>query len=126
MRSGLRSITWPASVTRIPNSDTLGWGMFSGSIYLQTVIIPEGVTEIGNDAFMGCRALTSVTLPSTIERIGSRAFSGLSALTTIVIPDTVENISFENSGGWASFYGTSNLTLASQAALRRRGYTGGF
>ncbi|MDR1179554.1 MAG: leucine-rich repeat domain-containing protein [Spirochaetales bacterium] len=121
--SGLKSIAWPASVTNIQATDTYGgMGMFTGCKNLQTMIIPEGVTEIGSCTFRGCSTLTSVTLPSTFEKIGGDAFSGCSALTTIVIPDSVGNITFDSS----SFRGCPNLTLASQAAVKKRGYTGSF
>jgi hypothetical protein len=33
------------------------------------IVIPEGVTEIGKEAFRGCSQLTEVTLPSTITSI---------------------------------------------------------
>lgn len=54
-----------------------------------SVVIPEGVTEIGNSAFEGCTQLKSVTLPQSLETIGNAAFSGCSSLTEIVIPDGV-------------------------------------
>ena len=125
--SGLRSITWPASVTTIQALDTYGqMGMFAGCKNLQTVIIQEGVTEIGDYAFRECTTLSSVTLPSTIKKIGTRAFLDCFALTTIVIPDTVVSITFNNSGSYSSFSGSPNLTLASQAAIKSRGYSGDF
>jgi hypothetical protein len=124
--SGLKSITWSANITKIQAIDTYGqMGMFTWCKNLQNVIIPEGVTEIGDYVFRGCSALTSITLPSTIEKIGESAFSGCSALTTIVIPESVGNITFEEHWG-GSFEGCSNLTLVSQAALKKRGYTGSF
>ena len=45
--------------------------------------IPEGVTEIGKDAFRGCSQLTEVTLPSTITSIGENAFADCPNLTII-------------------------------------------
>jgi hypothetical protein len=123
-RAGLKSIAWPASVTKIQANNTYGqMGMFTWCRNLQTMVIPEGVTEIGDYAFRGCSALTSVTFPSTIEKIGESAFSGCSALTTVNIPDAVEEIQFDRSN---CFGGCLKLTLASQAALKRRGYTGSF
>lgn len=124
--TALKSINWPSSVTKIQAKDTYGqMGIFSMCVNLQTIVIPEGVTEIGDYSFSGCRALTSVTFPSTIVKIGANAFRGCSALTTVVIPDSVENIQFDTWDG-GSFSGCSNLTLASQAALKKRGYTGRF
>ena len=38
------------------------------------VVIPEGVSEIGNWAFYGCSGLTSVTIPAGVTSIGNRAF----------------------------------------------------
>lgn len=116
--SGLKSFTWPSKIQSVTG--------FARCIKLQTVIIPEGVTKIGDYAFSQCYALTSVTLPSTIEEIGYAAFSSCTALRTIVIPDTVENINFYIDGRSSSFYDCSSLTLASQSALKKRGYTGSF
>jgi hypothetical protein len=127
--SGLKSVTWPVSVTKIQYG-RIGYnnyyGMFQGCRNLQTVIVPEGVTEIGEDTFSRCSELASVTLPSTISEIGNSAFYNCAALTTITIPDTVGAISFSSSYGRNVFSGCSKLTLTSQAALKRRGYTGSF
>ena len=38
------------------------------------VIIPDGVTEIGNKAFYGCSSLTSITIPDSVKKIGEDAF----------------------------------------------------
>ena len=38
-------------------------------------IIPEGVTEIDNEAFYDCESLTSVEIPSSVTEIGYDAFS---------------------------------------------------
>lgn len=45
---------------------------FGYSANLNYVHIPEGVTRIGNNAFVGCSRLT-LTLPSTIKEIGNYA-----------------------------------------------------
>jgi hypothetical protein len=98
--------------------------MFQGCTNLQTVIISEGVTGISSDTFRSCTALTSITLPSTIRSIGSNAFRDCSSLTTINIPDSVQSINFSNN----AFQGCRNISssLASQAVLKRLGYTGSF
>ena len=51
---------------------------------LTSVVIPEGVREIGSDAFCGCPNLTSVTLPDSIQELGSGAFSDCEKLTFTV------------------------------------------
>ena len=118
--SGLTSITWPGSVK------VIHYGMFERTP-LRTVVILKGVTEIQQNAFSALfypnPTMTSVTLPSTITVIGPEAFEGQSNLTTITIPDTVRHIRFDATN---AFSGCTSLTLASQAALSRVGYTGGF
>ncbi|MGN0039317.1 MAG: leucine-rich repeat domain-containing protein [Coriobacteriales bacterium] len=42
--------------------------------YLQAVVLPESVGEIGAEAFRGCRNLEYLGLPEALERIGARAF----------------------------------------------------
>ena len=57
------------------------------------LIIPDGVTSIGNNIFRNCTGLTSVTIPNGVTSIGERAFSGCSSLTSITIPGSMTSIS---------------------------------
>ena len=59
---------------------------------VKNVIIPDGVTSIGDYAFEGCISLTSITIPDSVTSIGSNAFNGCSSLTSITIPDSVTSI----------------------------------
>jgi hypothetical protein len=56
------------------------------------LIIPDGVTSIGNNAFYRYSDLTSVVIPNSVTSIGSRAFSGCSGLTSVEIPNSVTSI----------------------------------
>jgi hypothetical protein len=123
--TAITSITLPPKLTMIEG------GTFRFCKNLTSIVIPEGVIEIGRDdrmgggAFSGCTALTSVTFPSTIKKISTQAFEDCSALITITIPDTVETIEMGYGDG-APFAGCSKVNLASQARLKRLGYTGKF
>ena len=55
-------------------------------------VIPDGVTEIGNDAFKGCTSLEEVSIPDGVTRIGHSAFEYCRSLKAIVIPDSVVTI----------------------------------
>lgn len=59
---------------------------------LKEVVIEEGVTEIGVDAFSVCTSLEKVTLPESLQKIGEKAFSYCTSLKTINIPDSVNVI----------------------------------
>ncbi len=57
-----------------------------GDIKNGTVIVPEGVTRIGDVAFQGCTGLTAITLPESLTHIGYGAFRGCTGLTAITLP----------------------------------------
>ena len=59
---------------------------------VDTVIIDEGVTTIGQVAFFGFENLTSVSIPNSVYIIGPGAFSNDTSLESIVIPNGVSII----------------------------------
>ena len=61
----------------------ISYGLFNVS-GITSIVIPEGVTNIGDWAFGWCDDLTSVTLPSTLETLGESAFASCNKLTSIV------------------------------------------
>ena len=56
------------------------------------VVIPEGVTEIGEWAFWSCDSLESVIIPEGVTRIGAAAFGDCDSLESIIIPEGVTEI----------------------------------
>ncbi len=59
-----------------------------------TYVVPEGVTEIGQSAFLASIRLTSVTLPSTLTTISNYSFDTCYRLTGITIPAGVTSVGF--------------------------------
>lgn len=57
------------------------------------VVIPEGVTHIGYQAF-GNSYMTTLSLPSTLQEIDAYAFSDCYYLTEVVIPSSVTKIGY--------------------------------
>ena len=58
---------------------------------MESIVIPDGVVEIGASAFSTNKSLKRVELPSTLRTIGEQAFRE-SGLESIVIPDGVVEI----------------------------------
>ena len=63
------------------------WGSF-----IEHVIIEDGVTGIGKQAFYGCKSLTSVIIPNSVTSIGSSAFSGCDSLERVSLGDGLTSI----------------------------------
>lgn len=67
---------------------------------IKTIIIKEGVTSIGSDAFVGYSNLTSVTIPQSVTKIGKAAFYSCSSVAEITIPDSVASMGFRVFSDW--------------------------
>lgn len=83
---------------------SIGVQAFYESKSLTSVNIPSSVTSIGDLAFCGCESLTNVVIPTGVTSIGSSAFQGCTSLTNVSIPDSVTSI-----GNYA-FSGCTSLT----------------
>lgn len=89
---GFTGLKLSASLTKIEERS------FAHMYGLKTeVVIPEGVTEIGEGAF-SCSYMPSVRFPSTLKKIGKQAFCltfGLTNYSTITFPNGLEVIEDE-------------------------------
>lgn len=61
---------------------------FKNSKKLQTVVIPDTVTEIGTGSFEGCKKLKSVTIGKNVTSIGKNAFKNCKNLKKITVKST--------------------------------------
>ena len=100
-RSTLQSVSLPETLTNIGS-----YAFYNCSGLTGDLVIPEGVTSIGDWAFSGCSGLTgNLVISSSVTSIGSNAFEGCSGLTgDLVIPSSVTSI------GDYAFAGCSELT----------------
>ena len=62
---------------------------------LTTVILNDGLEEIGEDAFSSCTSLRGIDVPPTVKSIKDFAFFQCSTLTTVTLHDGLEEIGEE-------------------------------
>ncbi len=60
-----------------------------------TLIIPDGIKEIGNSAFYAQKGITGLKLPPSVEIIGSNAFAFTGLKGTIVLPPSLKKIEID-------------------------------
>ncbi|MBQ8892854.1 MAG: leucine-rich repeat protein [Clostridia bacterium] len=76
-------VTYNANMTRVIYCNRSKTGAY---------VMPDTVTEIGDNAFSNCTGLTSVTVSKNVTSIVYGAFANCSALSKISMPDTVVEI----------------------------------
>lgn len=76
---------WSFYGTSYASTSTAPW--YSSRSSISSVVIPEGVTNIGSKAFAGCTGLASITIPNSVTSIEDRAFEDCTGLTSVHISD---------------------------------------
>ncbi len=94
--AGLKSVTIPGSVKLLggyfseEEQEIVDIAPFQYCENLETVILEEGVEELGYAAFWDCRSIKNVVLPDTLKTVGMTAFGNCLELESLVIPASVE------------------------------------
>ena len=83
--SGKKEVVIPATEKGVSVTE-IGDKAFFGK-KITDITIPDGVTSIGDMAFIGCTSLTSVTIGNSVTSIGDKAFYDCANLTSVNIPD---------------------------------------
>ncbi len=86
---------------------------------IKTVVINQGITSIGNYAFVYCNNLTSVTIPEGVTKIADCAFDSY-YLTSVTIPENVEYI------GNSAFFNVPNIVYHGSLTNDNRAGWGAF
>ncbi len=105
-------------VVVLPGTEDLISGFMDGCSMVSRMVLPDGLSNIGNLAFSGCVDLESVTIPNSVTNIGYDAFYGCAGLTEVAIPSSVSSV------GQCAFVGCSNLSyVAVPASVVERKFT---
>ena len=113
--ANLQTITLPLTTVDAEGKMTvpeyaLNAPLFNSNSQITKVIIPEGYTNIGDNAFYNnnythnLNVTFTVTLPSTLKEIGTSAFQGALQMTDVILPEGLMTI------GKQAFKGCKNLT----------------
>ena len=99
-----------------------GLAVTDADAIIEEVVIPEGVTSIGYNAFSDCNSLSSIILPESLISIGEYAFNCCTSLASIELPETITSI------GDSAFYGCpapliANIGTETAKALSRAYYS---
>ncbi len=65
---------------------------YGSHLEITEVIVEEGVTKIGDNAFLRLENMTKVTLPKSLKEISLRAFASCYKLESINLPEGLETI----------------------------------
>lgn len=84
-------LTIPAKIDGHPIVE-IKYQAFQHCTFLKSVVIPYGVTDIGDFAFFECSLLTSVSIPESVTTIGTRTFAFCEAIEEINLPNSVTSI----------------------------------
>lgn len=88
--TAITAVTIEAPITEVgPYNNS---SAFEDCINLQSVSLPESVTEISAKAFKGCTAMTEITGLGNVKNVRSYAFNGCSALENLQGLDKLEKI----------------------------------
>lgn len=100
----LQSYTGSETDVVIPEGVTaIGDGAFAGKNNITSVVIPEGVTSIGKSAFYNCYSMRSVTIPNSVTSIGESAFKECRVLNGVTLSEGLTSI------GNQAFYNCDQL-----------------
>jgi hypothetical protein len=100
----LVEVILPAGITSI--GDSAFWDCTS----LALTSLPAGITSIGDSAFYGCENLALTSLPASLTSIGNYAFAGCESLALTSLPASLTSI------GDNAFNNCENLALTSLPA----------
>ena len=121
----LKKYVGPGGDVVIPDGvREIGIQAFADCRDLTSVTIPEGVTAVEYNSFSGCVNLLTVIFPESLKRIGIASFNRCISLSNVIIPDNVNEI------GYAAFSDCSSLTNltinATEIRIADRAFAGCF
>lgn len=73
---------------------SIGKNAFNCHTELLTISLPDSLKSIGESAFEYCENLTDFIFPDAVEKIGQSAFSDCRGLRSLILPESLTNIEY--------------------------------
>ena len=102
LTDGVLTISGSGAMANYDSAAQRPWNSESANI--TSVVVEDGVTNVGSFAFYGMTNLTSVTLADSVETIGAYAFKKCSGIREITLPASLTAIQD------SAFYGCEKLS----------------
>ncbi len=97
------------SLTAVNISDITSWAgiefenayanplSYAQNLYLDkelvtSVVLPDGVTRIGSNAFYNCTSISTFTMPQSVTSLGDKALANCKGLKSVIIPSSVKTM----------------------------------
>ena len=79
----LRYVTFQreSAINEIPSN------AFTDCAQLKSIILPDGLTNIGESSFSGCSSLENIALPESLLQVGASAFASCTSLRRVIVAD---------------------------------------
>ena len=90
-------------------TSTTPWHGIAGGRFVCTVIIEEGVTSIGDNAFYNLENFGEVQIADSVTKIGAAAFQDCKLLEEVTLPDSVTEV---GAGAFKGCYKLREVTLS--------------
>ncbi len=89
-----RPTTIPESLKHVEvyDIDRIHHTTFYNAWYVESIVLPDELLNMGLKSFFGCRSLVEFTIPNNVTEIREECFRNCYSLETIIIPATVTNI----------------------------------
>ena len=92
------------------SAESAPWSEYTSLI--TKIVVEDGVTSIGDNAFAACENLTEIEIPATVTSIGDNAFSGCEALETVTYTGSEEQWNEIEIGAGNETFEESDVVIA--------------
>ena len=107
------------SDVKITDIDSIPNDAFNGCDWLQSVDLPQKITNIGSYAFYSCYSLKSITIPESVNEIGESAFYRCLNLVEVYNLSSLNIISGSSTNGYAGYYAKAiHTSLQDESILK--------